>query len=206
MRRSLIAGLVLALLAALITALGGIFGSDLEHVALLGAALGGALGLIPHRFAWGRITGFLLGFAAAWIGFALRAAVLPDSSNGRAVAAFLVVALCAVACAFSRDRLPLWSALLGAAAIIGAYEEIYTNAPSQFISESPEAGTTVLLAVAFGYLATSVVYDLMTAPADAGAEGNAGAHSQTRVSPSKNTDANPDSVGQVDDLMTGEKK
>ena len=124
MRRSLIAGLVLAVLAALITVMGGLFGSDLEHVALLGAALGGALGLVPHRYGWGRISGFLLGFVAAWIGFALRAAVLPDSSTGRAVAAFLVVALCALACAFSSGRLPLWSDLLGSAAIVVAYEEI----------------------------------------------------------------------------------
>ena len=206
MRRSLIAGLVLALLAAVITALGGVFGSDLEHVALLGAALGGALGLIPHRYSWGRITGFLVGFVAAWIGFALRAAVLPDSSNGRAVAAFLVVALCALACAFSQGRLPLWSALLGTAAIVGAYEEIYTNAPSQFISESPEAGTTVLLATAFGYLATSVVYDLLTTGGDEDGD-NAGAHSRNRAGSSTDrTETDPDAVGQIDTLMTGDKK
>ena len=209
MRRSLIAGLVLAVLAALITVMGGWFGSDLEHVALLGAALGGALGLIPHRYGWGRISGFLLGFVAAWIGFALRAAVLPDSSTGRAVAAFLVVALCALACAFSSGRLPLWSALLGSAAIVGAYEEIYTNAPSQFISESPEAATTVLLAAAFGYLATSVVYDLLSAQDDgeADADGPAGAHanSSRRRSTNDPADGNRDSAAHIDDLMTGEK-
>lgn len=207
MRRSLIAGLVLALLAAVITALGGVFGSDLEHVALLGAAIGGALGLVPHQYSWGRITGFLVGFAAAWIGFALRAAVLPDSSNGRAVAAFLVVALCALACAFSQGRLPLWSALLGTAAIVGAYEEIYTNAPSQFISESPEAGTTVLLATAFGYLATSVVYDLMTTAGDREGRESVGAHSQrARGSSAEGAATDPDAVGQIDTLMTGDKK
>src|SRR5688572_26331859 len=150
MRRSLIAGLALAVLAALATSLGGLLGFDLEHVALLGGAIGGALGLVPHHHAWGRIAGFLVGFVAAWIGFALRAAVLPDSSNGRAVATFLVVALCAAACAASARRLPLWSALLGVAGLVGAYEEIYTNAPSQFIAESLEAGTTVLVAVALG--------------------------------------------------------
>lgn len=207
MRRSLIAGLVLAVLAALITALGGVFGSNLEHVALLGAALGGALGLVPHQYDWGRITGFLLGFLAAWIGFALRAAVLPDSSNGRAVATFLVVAVCALVCAFSAGRLPLWSALLGSAAIVGAYEEIYTNAPSQFISESPEAGTTVLLAAAFGYLATSVVYDLMSSPFASNRAGD----DKTEAPPAPSArndraDGAPGSVGQIDDLMTGEKK
>ena len=206
MRRSLIAGLVLAVLAALITLMGGWFGSDLEHVALLGAALGGALGLVPHRYGWGRITGFLVGFAAAWIGFALRAAVLPDSSTGRAVATFLVVALCALVCAFSNGRLPLWSALLGAAAIVGAYEEIYTNAPSQFISESPEAATTVLLAAAFGYLATSVVYDLMSVQHHEDTDGPVAAHANSpRRSTTGAADDTGDSARNIDDLMTGEK-
>ena len=81
----------------------------------------------------------------------------PDSSAGRAVAAFVVVALVAVVTAASRGRLPLWSGLVGAASIVGAYESVYTNAPSQFLSESPAAATTVLLAVGLGYLATNLL-------------------------------------------------
>lgn len=223
MRRSLIAGLVLAVFAALIIGLGNLFGFDLDHVALLGAAIGGALGLVPHRFSWGRIAGFLLGFVAAWIGFALRAAVLPDSSWGRAAAAFLVVALCTVVCSLSSGRLPLWSALLGAAAIVGAYEEIYTNAPSQFLSQSPEPATTVLLAVALGYLATSVVHDLMTDSADqravdrgAGEGGPAESRRSrgTAVQPeharepqsAAHTDTTTDGTARLDGLLAGENK
>lgn len=157
MVRSLVTGLGLAVGAAVIIGLSTLFGLELEHVALLGAALGGVLGLVPHRPAWGKVVGFLAGFVLAWLGFALRAAVLPDSSAGRAVAAFLVVALIAVVAAASRGRLPLWSGLVGAAAIVGAYESVYTSAPSQFISESPAAATTVLLAVGLGFLATTVI-------------------------------------------------
>ena len=51
----------------------------------------------------------------------------------------------------------MWSGLLGAAAIVGAYESVYTNAPSQFLTESPAAATTVLLAVALGFLATNLL-------------------------------------------------
>lgn len=157
MRRSLVAGLTLAAFAALIIGLGQLFGLDLQAVALLGAALGGVLGQVPHRFPLGKLGGFVLGFVVAWVGYALRAAVLPDSATGRAVAAFLVVAVIATACAVSVERVPLWSGLLGAAAIAGAYEEVYTNAPSQFLKESPTAATTILLAAALGYLATTLV-------------------------------------------------
>ena len=113
MVKGLVTGLCLAVFAAVIIGLSSALGLDLEHVALLGPALGGVLGLIPHRPAWGKVSGFLAGFLLAWLGFALRAAVLPDSSAGRAVAAFVVVALIAVVTAASRGRLPLWSGLVG---------------------------------------------------------------------------------------------
>ncbi|QGN57162.1 hypothetical protein GKE56_03880 [Nostocoides sp. HKS02] len=186
--------------SALIIWLGDWLGLDLEHIALLGAALGGVLGLVPHSLPIGKLGGFVVGFVVAWVGFALRAAVLPDSSSGRAVAAFLVVAVIAAACGVSAGRLPLWSGLLGAAAIVGAYEETYTNAPSQFLQDSPTAGSTVLFAVALGYLATSLVAEGLPTPA-------AGASSWnrwfTRAEPNP---AAGDDAGGIDDILSGESK
>lgn len=200
MRRSLIAGLVLAVFSALIIGLGDWLGLDLEHIALLGAALGGVLGLVPHSLPIGKLGGFAVGFVVAWIGFALRAAVLPDSSSGRAVAAFLVVAVIAAACSVSAGRLPLWSGLLGAAAIVGAYEETYTNAPSQFLQDSPTAGTTVLFAVALGYLATSLVAEGLPAPA-------VGAGSWNRwFTRAEHSPAAGDEAAGIDDILSGESK
>ena len=49
MRKSLLSGCLLAVFAALVVGLGQLLGLDLQHVALLGAALGGILGLVPHR-------------------------------------------------------------------------------------------------------------------------------------------------------------
>jgi hypothetical protein len=166
MRRALLSGCLLAVAAALIVLLGGVLGDDLEHFALLGAALGGVIGLVPHQPAWGKLAGFGLGFVLAWTGFALRAAVLPDSPSGRAVAAFLVIALCVVVCGVSAGRVPLWSALIGAAAIVGAYEATYTNSPSQFLSDSPTAATTVLFAAGLGYLATSLLAESLSGSED----------------------------------------
>jgi len=201
MRRSLFAGLVLAVCAALIIGLGELFGLDLQPVALLGAALGGVLGLVPHRSPLGRLGGFALGFALAWVGYALRAAMLPDTAGGRAVAAFVVVALIAGACAISAGRLPLWSGLLGAAAIAGAYEEIYTGAPSQFLKESPTAATTILLAAALGYLATSLLSEGMPARADqARADDAPGARRIRRA------DDDSATTPELDTLLAGETK
>ena len=155
MRKNVVGGVILAVMAAVVIGLGNVFGLDLEHVALLGIVLGGVIGLVPDRAPWQRISGFMIGFVLAWIGFALRAAVLPDTSVGRAVAGFLVVLACMGIAALSAGRLPLWSMLVGIAAIVGAYEETYTNSPSQFLHESPTAATNVLLAAALGFLATA---------------------------------------------------
>ncbi|MEW1953716.1 hypothetical protein [Terrabacter sp. NPDC080008] len=193
MVRSLVTGLCLAVFAAVIIGLSNLLGLDLEHVALLGAALGGVLGLVPHRPAWGKPAGFLAGFLLAWLGFALRAAWLPDSSGGRAVAAFLVVALVAVVTGLSGGRLPLWSGLVGAASIVGSYESVYTNAPSQFLSDSPAAATTVLLAVGLGFLATTLAVPQADTPRrDRRTAGKGSA-----------SDSGPSTSTTLDDLVTG---
>lgn len=195
MKSNVIGGAVLAVAAALVVGLGQLLGMDLQHVALVGAALGGVIGLVPDRSPGERIGGFLVGFVAAWAGFALRAAVLPDTAGGRAVAAFIVVVICMVIAAgmgATPVRLPLWSMLVGIAAIVAAYEETYTNAPSQFLRESPTAATTILLAVSLGYLATALLGPQVQA-------------SRTRPDPASHRGANQhsdDDAGGVDSLLT----
>jgi hypothetical protein len=202
MVKSLVTGLCLAVLAAAVIALSETLSLDLEHVALLGAALGGVLGLVGHRPGWGKVAGFGVGFLAAWLGYALRAGFLPDAPAGRAVAAFLVVAVVAVVAAVTGGRLPLWSGLLGAAAIVGAYEDAYTAAPPQFLSDSPGAATTVLLAVALGFLVTNLLpLQRDSALAAVGAERGSRAHARPAEQPDRRPDG--DDHTSIDDLVTG---
>ena|ERR1035437_3551400 len=138
-------------------------GSDLEHVAVLGAALGGVVGLVPHNPALGKLGGFFLGFVMTWIAFGVRAALLPDTAVGRAVAAFMVILVCGVAAAISAGKVPLWSALVGVAAIAGAYETSFTDSPPQFMTTSPPAATAVLFAAGFGFIVATVITIFITA-------------------------------------------
>jgi hypothetical protein len=161
MRRTLLAGFVLALVAALLVDHGG---SDVARAAVLGGALGGALGVVADRSPVGRAIAFTFGFAMAWVGYLLRAGFLPDIPMGRALAAFIVVALVTAAAALTRNALPLWAGLLGVAAMYGAYETAYTTAPTEVLRQSPAASTAVLLAAAFGFLAT-VPFGRSEAPA-----------------------------------------
>lgn len=166
--RTVVAGLVLAVVATLAVTFGDALGLDLESAALVGAACGGVLGLVSDRGPWARLGGFMLGLIIAWAGYGLRAAVLPDTSGGRAIATFLVLALCVALSAATLARLPLWSFLVGVAAMAGAYETTFMISPPDFIKQSTTAATTVLVMVALGF-ASTVVFSLLHGDEEAGA-------------------------------------
>lgn len=166
MLRTFILGSVLAVVAAVLVAFGTAFGLELSEFALLGASCGAVLGLVPDRSPLGRLGGFVAGFLLAWLGYALRAGFFPDTNGGRAVAAFVVVLAITVVAGLTGGALPLWSCLLGAAAMIGAYEVTFQLAPTAFTSESVTAATTVALAAAVGFLVAVVVAELLHGPDD----------------------------------------
>jgi hypothetical protein len=157
MRRTLVTGGLLAVFAALLAQFGGALGLEEVRSALLGAAIGAALGLVPGSTgSSARAVGFVVGAALAWAGYALRAGVLPDTGAGRAVAAFLVIAVLTGISAASLGWVPLWAGLLGVAAIAGAYEYAFGIDPTAFTTQSVTAATTVLLAAAVGFLVGAV--------------------------------------------------
>ena len=157
MRRTLITGGLLAIFAALLAQFGGALGLDEIRSALLGAAIGATLGLVPTvDTPTSRAVGFVVGFLLGWAGYALRAGVLPDTGSGRGIAAFLVIAVLTGICAATMGWMPLWSGLLGIAAIAGAYEFAFSLDPTAFVSQSVTAATTVLLAASVGFLVGGV--------------------------------------------------
>ena len=157
MRKTLLAGVVLAVAAVLVVIVSSALDLELESVALLGGALGAVVALVPDRTPLVRLGGFVAGFIAAWIGYVVRAALLPDTAGGHAVAVGLVVLLCVGITAASMDRLPLWTTLLGTAALTGAYEFTYAAAPPELASTSVSTATTLLFNVAVGFLAAALV-------------------------------------------------
>lgn len=164
MRKTMWAGLVLALAAVVVVWASAAFGLELESAALLGAALGAVIALVPDRTPLVRLAGFAGGFVAALVGYFLRAAVLPDTAGGRAVAVAVVVLLCVAITAASLNRLPLWTTLLGTAALAGAYEFTYAAAPPEIASTSVSTATTLLFNVAVGFLAAALVAPAEGAP------------------------------------------
>jgi hypothetical protein len=155
MRKEMFVGLTLTVAALVVTWLGGVLDLELESVALLGAAMGAVTGLVPDRSAAARMGGFLGGFVIALVGYFVRAALLPDTTAGRAVAVALVMLLCLGLTLALVGRLPLWAVLLGAGTFAGAYEFTYAAAPPEILDTSISTATTVLLTAAIGFLSVA---------------------------------------------------
>ncbi|MCY7373930.1 MAG: hypothetical protein LH461_09590 [Spirochaetaceae bacterium] len=155
MRRTAIGGAILAVTAFLLVLFGDALDLELERVALTGAALGAVVALVPDRAPLFRAIGFAAGFVVGVAGYALRAGLLPDTSFGRAVAALVVLLVLMGIAVATGTRVPLWSLLVGAAAMTAAYETTFMTTPSAFPYEGPTAATQMALAAGVGYLAAS---------------------------------------------------
>lgn len=184
MRKSVMPGLLLVLASVLVVLISAALELELESVALLGVAVGGLLAVVPDRTPVVRLSGFGVGVVVVWVGYLLRAAMLPDSAGGRAVFVGVVLLAC-VLIAAAADRLPLWSALLGVAAFAGAFELTYAAAPPEVVGNSLSAVTALLLTVAAGFAAMSV-------------------HAHGQGEPRRRAHVTPahDDTHQLDDLMT----
>lgn len=161
--RTCAAGAALAAVAGILIAHGGdLLGDDFTPAVVLGIALGAVLGLVPHSTPLLRVAGFAAGFAAAWVGYLVRAGMLPDTDFGRGVAAVLVLSVVTAVATASADRVPLWAGLAGIAAMVGAYEAAYAATPSDALSGSYVAASSVLLAVVVGFVVTNLLVSLPT--------------------------------------------
>jgi hypothetical protein len=191
-RATLLTGTVLTVASVLVIVLGSSLGLDVETVALLGAGSGAVIALVPgHPQA--HLIGFVIGFVASWFGYLIRAGLLPDTPAGHAIAVGVVVAVCSLVAAISHDRLPLWTLLLGATVLAGSYETTYIEAPSQVLGTSTSSSTSVLLAVALGFFAASLV-----APR---APGNTGAIARAEEPIAPTTEKSESDGSPLGDLM-----
>lgn len=156
MRRTLISGLLLVAAAFLTVLLGDWLDLDVASVALPGVAAGAVVALVPDATVGRRLAGFAVGILVTVVGYVLRAAVLPDTTGGRAVFAALVVGLLVVVAAVSFGRLALWSGLLGAAVFAGAFEATYNLAPPRVVENATNTLTGLVLCIAVGFAAASL--------------------------------------------------
>ena len=156
MKRTLFGGLALALAATLVVYFGDAINLGLPNP-LLGIACGGVLALAPGGHRLGRLAGFLIGGALAFIGYGVNAQFMPQNSAGISITAVLTIGLATAACALSFGRIPLWSALLGIVGFTGAYDYTYNDKPYDFLNSAVATPVAMLVCFGFGYLAGALV-------------------------------------------------
>ena len=156
MRRTTLSGLLLVVAAVLTVLVSSWLDLELEPTIVLGVTVGAVVALVPDATAGRRVAGFVLGVLASLLAYFVRAGYTPDTATGRAVYVGLAIALCVLVAAVSADKLPLWSALLGAGAFAGAFESTYSAAPTRVVENSVGAVTTLLMCVAIGFLAAGI--------------------------------------------------
>jgi hypothetical protein len=156
-RKTLLSGLLLIAAAFLTVQVGAWLDLELDEFALLGVAAGAVVALVPDATVARRFSAFVLGVVLTLVAFFVRAALLPDTSGGRAVFAAVAVALCVVAALVSMDRLPLWALLLGCATFAGTFESIYNEAPPQVLPNAVNTLSGLGLCIAAGFFAGAFV-------------------------------------------------
>jgi hypothetical protein len=156
MARTAVGGAILAVVAFFLILFGDALNLDLERAGLVGVALGAIVALVPDRTPLLRAAGAVLGFLIMWGFYGIRVSLLPDTDMGRALTALLVLLVLTGISLATLNRVPLWSLLVGAAAMGAAYETTFMNLPSAFPYESPTAATQMALAAGVGFLAGSL--------------------------------------------------
>lgn len=157
MRRTLLAGLLIAVAVFITMFISGGLDLELEPVALLGLTVGAVIALVPDATPSLRLGGYAVGFVMTVLGYLFRAALTPDTTTGRAVAAFVIVALCVGVIAASMGRLPLWAGFVGVASVVGAFETVYDAAPTLVVDNVVSTCSALVLCVAVGFASTVFV-------------------------------------------------
>lgn len=156
MARTFIAGLLIAVAAAITLLLNNVLSLDLGSI-FLGIAAGGALGLANDGSPLGRLVAFMAGFFVAMIGYIVRVLVFNESAVGQIMFALLVLGILTVLAAVTGGWVPLWATLLGAATMVGAYELAFQTNPADIQQAIFEYGAKVLVPFTVAFIAALLV-------------------------------------------------
>ena len=158
MGKVFIQGLALAIAGVVAIALNQLLDLGLGSIGF-GLLVGGVLGLVSDGGPVGRIGGFVVGIIVALVVYIARVLFLNDSFSGQVAAMVITLGLLTLVCALTSGRLPLWSALLGTALVVGAYETSFLANPANVTSELFQYTTMALLPAALGFLVVVFVAD-----------------------------------------------
>jgi len=151
MRRVFLFGVTCAVLALVVMYLGDSLGLPIQNV-LSGIAIGGALGLIRTHSPLARISAFVIGLVVGIIFFLLRAALLPGSWLGNAIAVVAVILVMTLISGLTGDRLPLWAMFMAAALFAASYGTNYDATQWLIFQQLPSTAVGLLFTASAGFV------------------------------------------------------
>lgn len=159
MKKIFIGGLLLAVVSAVALWVGAALQLPLGGI-LFSGGVGTVLGLVKQGGPIARITSFLIGFLLSWVLFGIQAALLPQVVLSQIIGTVVTIVVITLVAGLSRNRMPFWALLLGAATMVGAYQTQFAAAPQNFLTQSVTSAGGTLIGVALG-LIVAFVMDLI---------------------------------------------
>lgn len=152
MKHTLVAGIVVAVVAAAVAAFGGAVGVTTVWPVLLAVAVGAASGSPTP----GRAIAFVVGAVVSLVALGARAAAFPDVAAARAGAVAVAVLIIAVIAMVSGGRAPMWAGLAGYAGFAALYEPTFASSPTTFLTDAPQALLVIAIATGLGIVAVQL--------------------------------------------------
>lgn len=156
MKKIIAGGVLLAVFTVIALWIGSAMSLPLGGI-LFSGGVGTVLGLVKQGGPVARIVSFLIGFLVSWVMFGIQAAFLPQVVESQMIGAVITLAIVTLVAALSRDKMPFWALLLGAATMVGAYQTEFANAPQNFLTESFQSAGGTLIGVALGLIAAFIM-------------------------------------------------
>lgn len=156
MKKIFVGGLLLAVFTTIALWIGAALQLPLGAV-LFSGGVGTVLGLIKQGGPIARIVSFLIGFVASWVLFGIQAALLPQVVLSQIIGAVVTIAVITLVAGFTKNKMPFWALLLGAATMVGAYQTQFADAPQNFLKESVTSAGGTLIGVALGLIVAAIM-------------------------------------------------
>lgn len=151
MRRVFMFGVACAAMAFIVMAFAQSLALPIQNV-LSGLAMGAALGLIRTHSPLARISAFLVGLVVGIVFFLLRAALLPGTWLGNAIAVVVVILVMTLISGLTSDRLPLWAMFMAAALFAASYGVNFEATEWLILQQLPATAAGLLFSVAAGFV------------------------------------------------------
>lgn len=156
MRRALLAGLALGIVAGLLFVFHDSVSLAVSWPALVGFAMWEMVGRRGARGALAALAG-AIGVGVGYGTFAVVAELLPVTTASFGVTVGVAVGLLVVAGLVARERLPMPALMLGYVAFLGVFEPRWIDSPAAIRTHGLEDLTVTLLGLLIGILVTTLV-------------------------------------------------